>query len=600
MIRHVCFFGLVILLLSACRPPIQSKPEASEVKVSNLTEISASPAHPGPVEATNTLESVKPVDASSATASPAAQEPLIVILVSTSTVTQTVAVEPTQTPSSIAPPASPTSVDTAYPGPFQNLAATSDPEAYPGPNQEPNPETYPGPESTGSTPYPGESSGIFGAGGQSNPTALPTQVLATPSPGASPTPFQLPAGTPTSASVSGVFSPLLLPQAGPNPILTIWHPLEYPKLAALEDIIRAFQGTFPQVGIDLHYIPLDDLRNSYAAAVYQDRGPDLLLGPSEWSAELFDQGLVADLRSYFPETFWQAIAPVALETGQHRQAQVSLPVTMSGVVLYRNAKIIPQASANFETMVDAARKATRVGIVGAYIELDPLYSMAHLEGLGMQWQDGTGKPVFNRQDYAAGRAWLALLQDFDRLGAIDLNTSRDLNLFRQGKIGLMIDGTWNMEELALALGRQDLKLDSWPEYGAGRLSGYVFSQGFYLNSDTAGRADARLMAALQFTGAALLPQSQLRLADENTYLPVLQDLQNLDLLKVQAVHALEGGTAFPPVWQGQPFEVYRMALQTAIRQAMGLAQGGSTSAIAALQNAYQAISGWFTSQDNTP
>jgi len=502
------------------------------------------------------------------------------------------------------PPPTVTSTSTTgsstYPGPIEYNPA------YPGINPGPinNNPTYPGvnpglneqPAYPGSNTYPGTTQGIFNAGSQTNPTVPPPiSMTATTIPTASLA--QNPPATSFPSSLNSNFSPRSLSQNGETQVLTIWHSLEYPQLAALEDIIRSFQLTFPQVSFDLTYVPLDDLKKRYAGAVYQKEGPDLLLAPSAWSAELYDQGLATNLSPYFTATFWRSIIPPALGTGSYKLAQVSLPVTMSGIVMYRNQAILPQPSTDFESMVNAARLVTHGGIVGAYFELDPFYSMAHLDGLGGQWQDSrNGEPVFQRRDYAEALGWLDLLQDFDRLGAVELNTSRDTALFRQGKVGLIIDGSWNMESIIMGLGREKLAVDPWPSYGSGRLSGYVFTQGLFLNVETARQVDSQLLAALQFMGSMLLPQSQLRMAEEVGVLPVLQSVQVPDRIKNQAITALNGGVAFPTIMNGQPFEVYRAALQVAISQSLSLPPEQPKSEIEALQEAYAVIAGWFTSQ----
>ena len=579
LLKTGLFLLAFLWLLSACEvrrsptnTPVLTMPVQMAVLTSTQTPVST-------LVKTATLEFVKPVVTSTSTTiledtQRVEPTPTVVLM---PTASGTNFVEPTQTPVS-----SPTESDSTYPGP--NEIPPYNPETYPGLNE--------GQE------YPSTTGGIFSTGGQTNPTVPPTQVQVTATLIPTVSLIQRPTATPLSTGISGNFSPRFLPQSGTNQILTIWHSLGYPELAALEDIIRAFQDTSPQTSFDLTYIPRDDLRKSYADAVYLGGGPDLLLAPSEWAAEFFDRDLAANLKPYFPASFWRGIISVALETGQYRGAQVSLPVTMSGAVLYRNTGILPHSSADFESMVNAAHQVTRGGIVGAYFDLDPFYSMAHLEGLGGKWQDASGQPVFQRQNYTVALDWIEMLQDFDRLGAVEVNTSRDLNLFRQGKVGLILDGTWNMVAIAQALGRENLAIDAWPEYGTGRLSGYVSSQGLYLNVRTAAEVDPKLLAALQFMGTVLLPQSQQRLSEVNTLLPVLKTVQTPDGLKNQAVSALQDGTAFPPVLYGPAFEIYRSALQTTISQSLGLPPYQPKSGVAALQEAYGIISDWIANQNN--
>ena len=38
---------------------------------------------------------------------------------------------------------------------------------------------------------------------------------------------------------------------------------------------------------------------------------------------------------------------------------------------------------------------------------------------------------------------LSLLTDYDAAGAVTFNTNWDLDMFKRGRVGIIIDGTWN-------------------------------------------------------------------------------------------------------------------------------------------------------------
>jgi ABC-type glycerol-3-phosphate transport system substrate-binding protein len=471
------------------------------------------------------------------------------------------------------------------------------PEAYPGAIT--LPETYPGilPGEEPENEYPAETGGIFGAAGQSNPTLpppTPTPAPVTPLPTAaqatSPaaTPPRLAAASTPTFSASGVFKPLVIPPDGPNPVVEIWHALEGSQLHLVEAVVRTYQESNPQVSVLLAYFPKDDLRAKYETAIYQGRGPDLLIGPSDWNAAFSRSALAADLTPYFPSDFWQAFAIPALATGRLHDQQTSIPFTMSGVVLYRNKKIIPGPAASLELLEQSARQATRGGVIGAYFDLGAFQAMAFYSQMGGQWLDDAGRPTFDRAGYSDALEWLSLLAILDRIGAVEVNTSRDTSLFVQGKVGYILDGTWNLQVLAQGVGEANLAVDPWPSYKAGSLSGYVQAQSLYLNPAAASRYDARLYAALQFIGAITSPQAQRRLAEAG-FVPVRRDLQLQDALMRQVVAAMQNSVAFPPVLQDPIRQVYWTAIEDAVRRSLGIG-AQPTSQLEALRQAYQEIS----------
>lgn len=462
----------------------------------------------------------------------------------------------------------------AYPGPgFGGEAGTTE-GAYPGIFSFQG--AYPGVESGAENAYPGETGGIFGALGQVNPTLTP--VPTRPQPTSFPNPTQvtstalprtmLPTALPTSMGQL-VFEPRNILAEGASPKVEVWHPFQGKLLEVLEEATRAFQAANPQISLALVYVPLDDLPQAYETAVYQNRAPEVLIAPSTWNALLSSRALVADLTPYFPTSFWQALAPAALKLGTGQGGQTSLPFYLSGVVLYRNQKVITAPASSMEQLIQVAQKATRGSTLGAYFDLSAFNTMALYDSLGGRWMDEAGRPVFDRQDYRDAQKWLELLSSLDRAGAVEVNTNRDLTLFLQGKVGYVLDGTWNLQTIAQSIGAENLAIDLFPLPGVVTSPGYVESQNLYLNLAVANGQDAQLYAALQWIGAMLSPQVQRRLA-ESGFIPARQDISIQDRLIRQVAEVLWKGVPAPSALQGSLRQIYWAALEGAIRRGLGI------------------------------
>jgi arabinogalactan oligomer/maltooligosaccharide transport system substrate-binding protein len=357
--------------------------------------------------------------------------------------------------------------------------------------------------------------------------------------------------------------------------IVIWHSWDESEVNALWTVISAFQGMFPNIGFDLLYVPPDELKQQYEVAVARGSGPSVLLAPAEWGPDYYEKELVVDFTPYVNPDFLATLNPAGLASGQYQGALISIPYALRGVVLYRNTAIIPQPAATFDELISLAQAATHDGAVGAVLERSLFYSAAHLNGLGGQMMDASGNPAFNN---LLGLGWVGLLRSFEQAGVAVFNSNRDVQLFKQGKAGFIIDTSWNRGTLAAAIGAENLAIDPWPTFGNGHLSGFVQADSVYLNPNLAGDSHT---AALQFIGYLLAPEVQAVLAEVG-HVPSGKTVSVRDPLVQQAMTALAGGTAYPLLPEA---DAYWVPLEAAL---LDIFERGVDPATA-LQQAYDAV-----------
>jgi maltose-binding protein MalE len=149
-----------------------------------------------------------------------------------------------------------------------------------------------------------------------------------------------------------------------------------------------------------------------------------------------------------------------------------------------------------------------------------------------------GDPAFNTEE---GVAWAELLDRFTEAGPAEYYTDNDVNLFKAGAAGIIIDGTWNMNDLAAAIGEDNLIVDPWP---AG-MSGYVQNDNIYMGANAVDNDQAATWAFMKFL---LTPDAQKLIADNNKgYIPSVAGVEVPDRLRQEAVAAFAAGTAFPVI-----------------------------------------------------
>ena len=431
-----------------------------------------------------------------------------------------------------------------YPGPGENQnPATETSGAYPGPQITNTLAPYIGPVT--STPRPTQTpfkspTPTVASSGTTSP--LPSPTVRTGTPGSTPT--ELPPRPPLSP-----------PPAGSS--VTIWHSWSISDTDSLKAIIQSFQRLYPDVTFSLLYVPLDDLFSTYQEAAYLGQGPSLLLGPARWGPELFDGELVTDLNPYVPIDYLTSINPAALSSAEYHKSLISLPISQHGMVMFRNTALISTAPMTFDELNTLSHKATHGGVVGSYLERGSYFSAANIIGLGGRLMDEDQNPVFND---SFGQEWFSLLSAYDEAGAVTFNTNRDLDMFKSGRVGIIIDGSWNIPLLTQSIGSDKLAIDPWPTYGTGHMSGWVESDSVFLNANT---NDKDRFAALSFIGYLLDPNVQVRLAEVG-HIPSVIAAKPRDALIQQAMHAFSYGTPFPIIVDESVLNLYWKELDVAI------------------------------------
>jgi ABC-type glycerol-3-phosphate transport system substrate-binding protein len=382
------------------------------------------------------------------------------------------------------------------------------------------------------------------------------------------------------------FTPTRLPTQTPTPTefvlrgtVRIWHSWDETQLPALVQIIQYFRALYPDVSFDVLYVPSEDLLERYQSEAGEGRGPGLLLGPAEWGPGLYDAGLVADLSTLVGQTLLASLNQPALGAAQYRDALIGLPYAIQGVVLYRNKSIVTIDATTFEELITLAQTSTIGDEIGAYLERSFFYSGAHLEGIGGRLMDENGQPAFNNQK---GIEWLQLLRDFELAGPTNFFTDEDLERFKSDHIGWIIDGTWNLADLAQAIGPENLAIDVWPSYQDGHLAGYVRSENLYLNPRI---QEENLLATQRFTEYFLSPEAQAYLADVGL-IPAASGVTITNpingALINQAMTALATGVTYPVTPE---MAIYNIQMDIALRAFFD----GALSPEQTLQTAQQAI-----------
>jgi arabinogalactan oligomer/maltooligosaccharide transport system substrate-binding protein len=340
--------------------------------------------------------------------------------------------------------------------------------------------------------------------------------------------------------------------------ISIWHSFDEDEFMSLEGVLDTFQESNPDVQFDILYVPSDDMKSKFETSAGEGGGPTFLIGSAYWGPEFSDSLLITDVSQIANDEFLDTISPIALETVEYKDGLLGLPINMTGVLMFRNSNIILDAPTTLDELITAAQAATNGDIVGSYLDYGLFLSAGHLHALGGQLMDAEGNPTFNDEK---SLEWIEMMRKFGEGGLIENNTDNDVNLFQEGRVGIIIDVLWNAENFAEAIGSENLEVDPWPA----DMSGYVQTDVIFLNANF---ASEDLNCSWTFLEFMYSTEAQELFSDQSMagYIPTIE-AAGADRFQRKVLDAFENGTPYPVIPEmGAYWEPLDTALFSTIEQ----------------------------------
>jgi maltose-binding protein MalE len=329
----------------------------------------------------------------------------------------------------------------------------------------------------------------------------------------------------------------------------IWLDWSLEEIQAIGPHLDSFQELFPLVQIEVSYYTPDEILDSYRRAILNGEGPSILIGKSNWARELFAAGMVQTISDRVSADMEETISPIAWESVQEGRTFFGLPLSMDGIVLYRNHGVVEAPPETIEFMQEVQGDLELDGKVAAVIDLGFLYSGAFFRTCEGQFVESDDSLALT---HSALECWLRLLKSLSESGSGIQNSDLDYNSFLAGDSAWLVDGTWRVDEIISALGEDSVAIDPWPRYSAvgSNLTGYAWTRNIYFSSAL---SDQEFDAAWIFARYLLTEevQSSLAQADSGRQLPVLRDLEYDSEWLQEMMNVLHGNIPLPedPVFQ---------------------------------------------------
>lgn len=256
----------------------------------------------------------------------------------------------------------------------------------------------------------------------------------------------------TATSASGQ------PARDPNTDLVIWTDAQ--RAPVLQKFATDFAATN---GISVSVQPVStDLQSAYVTATNAGKGPDIVVGATDWLGNLVQNGTVAPLP--MTPAAKAAFEPTALQAVTYNGQTYGVPYATENLALFTNTAEAPAAPATFEEMVQngqaavQAKKASdplalQVGLKGDPYTLNPLARSAggHLFAPKADGTDDLSKPAVDSPEFIA---FAKLLSKYGEKGDGVLKRSIDADnstsLFTAGKVPYLVSGPWALSQIKQA------------------------------------------------------------------------------------------------------------------------------------------------------
>lgn len=135
--------------------------------------------------------------------------------------------------------------------------------------------------------------------------------------------------------------------------ILVWHGWEGQDAAVLESQIATFRRLYPNITIAVVQVPPAELLPRYSEAARLGLGPDLLIGRSEWLAELVTAAIVQDISAEMGGNTSKYV-PTALAQLRYSAGLYGLPLALRPTALYYNRTLVATPAATLDQLLQYA------------------------------------------------------------------------------------------------------------------------------------------------------------------------------------------------------------------------------------------------------
>ncbi len=269
--------------------------------------------------------------------------------------------------------------------------------------------------------------------------------------------------------------------------LTVW--VDPNRAEELKDIVAQFES---DKGITVKLVQKeygDTMKEDFIKQAPTGKGPDVIVGGSDWLGLFVQNGVVAPLE--LGDTA-DDYSDVAIRAMSYEGTTYGLPVSVENIALVRNTALADSTPATWDELIAAGQSVVATGaaeypvLVPSGPESDPyhLYPLQTSYGAPLFGTNPDGS--YNPDDLLiggpGGEEFAQKLVEWGQEGVLNTNITNEIarDEFAAGKSPYMLSGPWNLP--AFQGGGIDYAIEPIPQAGPDAPTPFVGVQGFFVSA----------------------------------------------------------------------------------------------------------------------
>ncbi|HZE51166.1 MAG TPA: maltose ABC transporter substrate-binding protein [Jatrophihabitantaceae bacterium] len=273
-------------------------------------------------------------------------------------------------------------------------------------------------------------------------------------------------------------------------------------------VLQKLANTFGQdngVKVSVQTISTD-LQSVYVTATTAGKGPDIVVGATDWIGNLVQNGAIAPVPLSGQQL--SAFQPIAAKAVTYNGSVYGVPYATENLALFRNTALAPNAPSTFEQLVSqgqalvTAKKAqealaVQVGQTGDCYHMEPFFTSAggYLFGTKSNGDyDPTDLGIGKPGSVEAAKLISKYGEKGENVFRRSIDADNSVSLFTSGKAPFLVTGPWAVPTVASS--KVKYALSAVPGFaGKAPARPFVSVQAFFLSSKAKNAALAQEFAS---------------------------------------------------------------------------------------------------------
>jgi maltose-binding protein MalE len=202
--------------------------------------------------------------------------------------------------------------------------------------------------------------------------------------------------------------------------------------------------------VNLKKIPFAALNSRFKGYVPRGKGPDIIIGPSDWIGQFVTEDLIEPLDKYISESEKKQFIVSVINGCYYNGKLYGIPESYKVLALIYNKDIIKIPPKNTKELLEIGRKYTDIdeNRYGLAYKTGYYENYAWIGGFGGKALDSKNNPTYTSKESKRGFKFIKDLNTGkNRIMPGDMDTGTTMTLFEDGLTPMIFGGSWITAEL---------------------------------------------------------------------------------------------------------------------------------------------------------